>query len=140
MKNRKSSPARPPFTLLLLFSLVLTWATPALAQLETLLQQPLGSVDDGQFTLLRITLAPGTGNDGSAPGHRHPGDTIVYVESGTVTNQMNEEDIREYEAGDFWVEHPGDLHAVFRNNDPEVPAVVIVFMVNHPDEPLTVGE
>ena len=108
------------------------------AQREPLMQMPLLSADGKQFTLLRIELAPGTGNDGTAPGH--PGDTIVFVESGTVTNRMNNDEVKIFQTGEYWHEAPNDLHAVFRNNDPEIPASVIVFMVNDSDQPLTVGE
>lgn len=132
MKNRislKLSVVATLFTILFL--------SPALhAQLTTLMQQPLLS-DGEQFTLLRIELPPMTGNADPESGHRHPGDTIVYVESGTVTNQMNDEPAKEFRAGESWYEGPNELHAQFRNNDPEETAVVIVFMVNKQDEPLT---
>ena len=108
----------------------------ASAQISTLMQQTLQS-EGRQFTLLRIEIPPMSGNNNPESGHRHPGDTVVYVESGTVTNQMNNEAPVEYKAGDFWYEGPGELHAQFRNNDPEETAVVIVFMLNDHDEPLT---
>ena len=106
------------------------------AQQEQLTHQALQSVAGHDFTLLRITLPPLTGNDDPTRGHSHPGDTIVYVESGTVTNQMNDEDPKEYGAGEFWVEGPGELHAQFRNNDPREPAIVVVFMIAGTGEPL----
>ena len=134
MKNQKSVRT---FSTLALLAIISYLPLSASAQLETLLQQPLMSVDNSQFTLLRITLPPLTGNNDSANGHRHPVDTIVYVESGTVTNQMNDEAVKTYKAGESWVENPGDLHAQFRNNDPDIPAVVIVFMLTEPGDPLT---
>ena len=128
--NHPFSPARLAVLALMIIPLA------AFAQPETLMQQPLLS-DGRQFTLLRIELPPMSGNDDPANGHRHPGDTIVYVESGTITNQMNAEPVREYRAGEFWYEGPNELHARFRNNDPEKTAVVIVFMVNDAEAPLT---
>ena len=123
----------------LLAALCASLFLPALAsaQNETLLRQPLASVAGRDFTLLRITLPPMSGNGDPERGHRHPGDTIVYVESGTVTNQMGDGPSHDYHAGEFWVEGPEELHAVFRNNDPAEPAVVVVFMITGTGEPLT---
>ena len=103
------------FIIASILTALVSWTPAAFSQRETLMQQPLLSVAGKQFSLLRIELAPLTGNDGSAPGHRHPGDTIVYVESGTVTNQMNDDAVKEYRAGEFWYEAPGELHSQFMN-------------------------
>ena len=123
--------------LFMTFLITVLFSSPfANAQLSTLMQQPLLS-EGRQFTLLRIELPPMTGNADPEAGHRHPGDTIVYVEKGTVTNQMNNEPVKAYQKGEYWYEGPNELHAQFRNNNAEETAVVIVFMVNDQDEPLT---
>lgn len=76
-----------------------------------------------QVTVFRTELAPGY----KASSHRHPGETFVYILSGRIISQLEDEEPRVYEAGDFFFEPAGALHSRFENGDPKNPAVYIVF-------------
>ena len=100
-------------------------------QAELLMRERISSVEGMQVTVFRTELPPGY----KAPSHRHPGETFVYVLSGRVINQIEDEKPRVYTAGEFFLEPAGALHTRFENADPEQPAIYVVFGIRPAGEP-----
>lgn len=105
-----------------------SWSTAAYSQSEIqaqlLLKELISSAEGQQITVFRTELPPGYDETHS---HRHPGETFVYILSGRILNQMEHEEPRIYEAGEYFFEPAGALHSRFENADPDNPAVYIVF-------------
>jgi quercetin dioxygenase-like cupin family protein len=100
-------------------------------QAELLMRELIPSAAEGkQVTLFRTVLPPGY----KGVSHRHPGETFVYILSGRVINQIEDEKPKEFRAGDFFFEPAGALHARFENPDQEQPAVYIVFGIRPTSE------
>lgn len=97
---------------------------PAATRSTPLLRELLTSVDGKQVVMSRVEVPPGGGADVRA--HRHPGETVVYIVSGRITSQLNDEAPVVYKAGEAFFEPTGALHARFTNDDPKEPAVAIV--------------
>ena len=90
-----------------------------------------------QFDLIQLVLdfAPGTWT----PMHTHGGRGIITVVEGEVTSRMEDGTETTYQAGDMWVEEPGDYAEV--GNTGEAPARVFVsFLLPEGAELTTVRE
>jgi quercetin dioxygenase-like cupin family protein len=88
---------------------------------------------DKVILVKRIELKPGA----SAPPHVHPGMVTGYVETGTLEFQLKGEALKNLKAGDTFFEPPGSHHMVARNPDASGKKVVIAFVVNPKDAPLS---
>lgn len=93
------------------------------ADIQLLMQEKLSFAEGKTATVTRLEAPPGY----KAASHSHPGETFVYVESGRILNQVNDEEPKVYEAGDYFFEPANATHARFENTDPENSAVVIIF-------------
>jgi len=78
----------------------------------------------------QLSIAPG-GNSG---WHTHPGPVIVLVAQGSVVNYHADDPTctgQKFDAGEGFVETPGDVHIV-RNEDVNTPAVLVVTFLDVP--------
>lgn len=105
-----------------LVSLPTIYAQPSV-QAELLMSELISSMEGMRVTIFRTEIPPGY----IGVSHRHPGETFVYVLSGRVLNQIDEEEPKIYQAGEFFFEPANALHARFENPDTDSPAVYIVF-------------
>lgn len=88
----------------------------------------LPNVPEHSLISVTIELLPGI----SAPSHKHEGFVFAYVISGTVLSQLNQETAVVYNAGDSWVEKPGDQHSVTTNmSDTESVKILAVFVAKN---------
>lgn len=92
-------------------------------QAELLMSELISSMEGMRVTVFRTEVPPGY----VGRSHRHPGETFVFVLSGRLLNQIEDEEPRIYEAGEFFFEPADALHARFENPDSDRPAVYIVF-------------
>ena len=77
------------------------------------------------LTSVIVELKPGA----SVPARQHEGFVFVYVISGRVLSQLNQEAMTVYDAGDSWIENPGDRHSVTQNmGDTDGPKLLAVFV------------
>lgn len=111
-----------------LIASLLSWVPAVYAQsavkAELLMKEPVSSIEGKLVTVFRTEFPPGYNE---VKSHRHPGESFVYVLSGRIINQMEDEEPRLYQAGDFFFEPAGALHQRFENADPDKPAVYIIF-------------
>jgi quercetin dioxygenase-like cupin family protein len=98
------------------------------AKFDLLMREPLSSVEGLDITVTRLEVEPGY----TSASHRHPGETFVYIVSGRVLNQIDDEEPKVYEGGDFFFEPANALHAQFVNIDRENSAVVIIVGIRPP--------
>jgi len=95
--------------------------------------RPHPELADKVVIVQRIEIIPG----GSAPAHRHPGMVTGYVESGTLEFQVEGEPLLLLKKGDTFFEKPGSHHLVARNPDKTQKTVVIAFVINPKDTPVS---
>jgi hypothetical protein len=58
-------------------------------------------------------------NGGTSGWHSHPGPSLIFVVSGTITNYMSDGDhcmVQEYNAGQGFVDEGGDMVHMIKNN------------------------
>jgi quercetin dioxygenase-like cupin family protein len=107
----------------------------------TLLQQSLGELGDSDATMLILTVPPrrpasADGHSGRAfPMHKHSGPVFAYVLEGQVENQVDPDELKTYNAGDFWYEPAMHVHRLLRNLSDTRPARILVFEVLPKDKP-----
>jgi quercetin dioxygenase-like cupin family protein len=111
---------------------------------------PFGSVlaDEPQFKNAKVTPVyehelpnvPGKslravlveyGPDGGSPSHRHPSSAFIYarVLEGAIRSKVNDTPERTYQAGESWIEQPGDHHQVSHNASTTAPAKLLAIFV-----------
>lgn len=93
------------------------------AQLESLLRAPIESAPGMELSVTKATVPPGY----KANSHSHPGETFVYILSGRVLNQVDDQEPKTYEAGDFFFEHANATHARFENLSADEPVVFLIY-------------
>ncbi len=76
-------------------------------------------------TAVEVNYPPG----GSSTAHRHPGITLVYVLEGEIRSKV--------EAGQMFMETPGQLHGVSRNASDTKPAKFLALLFAEKGKPLT---
>lgn len=112
----------PMFTAGLLCCMASVQAQQPQAQFDLLMRQALTSAAGKDLTVTRLEVEPGY----SANSHSHPGETFVFVLSGRILNQVDDQEPQFYEAGDFFFEPANSRHAQFVNQDPVSNAVVLI--------------
>ena len=83
------------------------------------------------LTSVMVSFSPGA----KATPHRH-GDAFVYVYvlSGTVRSQINDEPAKVYHAGQDWYEPPGSHHVVAENvSATDSAKLLVIFVANTGD-------
>jgi quercetin dioxygenase-like cupin family protein len=84
-------------------------------------------------TAVEVSYGPGE----SSPSHRHPGITIAYVLEGTIRSKVGDEPERTYNAGQMFLETPGQLHGVSANASTSRPAKLLAVLLTEKGVPLT---
>ena len=111
---------------------------------------PFGSAlaDEPKFKNAKVTLVyehelpnvPGKslravlveyGPEGGSPSHRHPSSAFIYarVLEGAIRSKVNDAPERTYQAGESWIEQPGDHHQVSHNASTTAPAKLLAIFV-----------
>jgi len=83
------------------------------------------------------------GADGGSPSHRHPSSAFIYarVLEGAIRSKVNEAPERTYQAGESWIEQPGDHHQVSRNASSTAPAKLLaIFVVDTSDREIVIPD
>ena len=123
---------RLPLFLLLFLLFTLSLAATTLAHgekegvtREKLVMEALPNVPGHNLTAITVELSPGH----IAAAHRHEAFLFVYVLSGRVRSQLDDEPAVDYAAGDTWIEPPGSLHGLTQNLSKTEPARLLVVFV-----------
>ena len=123
---------------------------------------PFGSVlaDEPQFKNAKVTVVsdhelpnvPGKslravlveyGPGGGSPSHRHPSSAFIYarVLEGAIRSKVNDAPERTYQAGESWIEQPGDHHQVSQNASTTAPAKLLaIFVVDTSDREIVIPD
>jgi quercetin dioxygenase-like cupin family protein len=83
------------------------------------------------------------GADGGSPSHRHPSSAFIYarVLEGAIRSKVNEAPERTYQAGESWIEQPGDHHQVSRNASTTASAKLLaIFVVDTSDREIVIPD
>jgi quercetin dioxygenase-like cupin family protein len=84
-------------------------------------------------TAVEVSYGPGE----SSPSHRHPGITIAYVLEGSIRSKVGDEPEQTYNAGQMFLETPGQLHGVSANASTTRPARLLAVLLAQKGVPLT---
>lgn len=120
------------FTLSFAFTIHAAEAPPPVTITE-LLKKAHPEAADKEVLIKRIELQPGV----AAPPHVHPGMVAGYIESGTLEFQLKDSPLQVLKTGDTFFEPPGSHHMVGRNPDAKEKTVIIAFVINPKDAPLS---
>jgi quercetin dioxygenase-like cupin family protein len=124
---------------------------------------PFGSVlaDETKFKNAKVTLVvyehelpnvPGKslravlveyGPGGGSPSHRHPSSAFIYarVLEGAIRSKVNDAPERTYQAGESWIEQPGDHHQISQNASTTAPAKLLaIFVVDTSDREIVIPD
>ncbi len=119
--------------LVILSPLAVAHSTSGLISREKLMNIVLAALPGHQLTAVTVTLKPGA----SAPAHYHEATVFAYVLSGTVQSQLNDQLIQTWQAGDSWIERPGDQHTLTRNPSQQDNATILAVFVAEQNARLT---
>ena len=72
--------------------------------------------------------------------HRHPGELFVYVQTGAIEYQKDDEPPELYESGSVLYEPPYSLHTLFRNPSETEEARLVLIYIATKGKPLTIRE
>ena len=101
------------------------------AQIKTILQRGLPTVEGKHITIFHATLPPNF----VGGKHYHTGPVYVYVLEGVFTIDEPGKARQTFKAGDLYEEPLGTPMQAFNMNTSE-PTMILVIQVNRPDEPL----
>ena len=99
-----------------------------------LIREPLAPMQDSEVTMLTLTLAPGS----NSHPHRHTGPVFAYILEGSIENQVDPGEARNYHRGDFFYEPPMHTHRQMRNLSATEPARVLVVEIGEKGKAFTV--
>jgi len=118
---------------LLLLSILLSGSL--FAQSSLPLTVPLPELLENQEVfIVKVDLAPG--QEGTP--HRHNAQVVVYVLSGEIEMQVNDEAPVRLTAGQTFLESPDDIHSASRNVSESEPASFLAFLVKEVGAPVSV--
>lgn len=84
-------------------------------------------------TAVEVSYGPGE----SSPSHRHPGITIAYVLEGEIRSKVGDGPEKTYQAGEMFLETPGQLHGVSGNASTTKPARLLAILLAGKGQQLT---
>ena len=99
------------------------------AKVSTIFDQELPNTPGKSLRVVLVEYSPG----GSNPSHMHPKSAFTYatVIEGKIKSQVNDGELRVYNALEHWTEVPGDHHKVSANASSTEPAkLMAVFIVD----------
>lgn len=105
--------------------------------LSPLFSKPLPNAQGKTFTSAIVDFPP----DARALPHRH-GNAFVYayVLHGTVRSKLDDEPMRTYGQGEYWVEQPGTHHVATENASRIKPAKLLVIFISDTGDKLKVDD
>lgn len=99
--------------------------------IPSLMQESIGDVGDAEASMLILNIPAS-----SPPGphrafrmHKHSGPVFAYVIEGSVENQVDPDQPKTYNAGDYWYEPAMHVHRLLRNLSDTQQARILVFEV-----------
>jgi quercetin dioxygenase-like cupin family protein len=97
------------------------------AKVTLVYEHELPNVPGKSLRAVLVEYGPG----GGSPSHRHPSSAFIYarVLEGAIRSKVNEAPERTYQAGESWIEQPGDHHQVSQNASTTAPAKLLAIFV-----------
>lgn len=102
---------------------------------KTLMQENLSGVTDPEVTVITLTVGPGD----VSPPHEHIGPVFAYILEGAIENQVDPDQPKTYNAGDFFYEPAMHVHRILRNLSKTEAAKLLIFEVGEKGKPFTIG-
>ena len=102
-------------------------------------EHELPNVPGKSLRAVLVEYGPG----GGSPSHRHPSSAFIYarVLEGAIRSKVNDAPERTYQAGESWIEQPGDHHQVSQNASTTAPATLLaIFVVDTGDREIVVPD
>jgi quercetin dioxygenase-like cupin family protein len=102
-------------------------------------EHELPNVPGKSLRAVLVEYGPG----GGSPSHRHPSSAFIYarVLEGAIRSKVNDAPERTYQAGESWIEQPGDHHQVSQNASPTAPAKLLaIFVVDTSDREIVIPD
>ncbi len=99
----------------------------------------LPNVPGKSLRAVLVEYSPGAGS----PSHRHPSSAFIYarVLEGAIRSKVNDAPERTYQAGESWIERPGDHHQVSQNASTTAPAKLLaIFVVDTSDREIVIPD
>jgi quercetin dioxygenase-like cupin family protein len=106
------------------------------AKVSIVFDNPLPNVPGKSLKGVLVEYGPG----GFSPAHMHAKSAFITatVLDGAIRSAVNDGSAKVYKAGESFIEHPGDRHAVSANASTTAPArLLAVFVVDTNDTELT---
>jgi quercetin dioxygenase-like cupin family protein len=100
-------------------------------------EHELPNVPGKSLRAVLVEYGPG----GGSPSHRHPSSAFIYarVLEGAIRSKVNDAPERTYQAGESWIEQPGDHHQVSQNASTTAPAKLLaIFVVDTSDREIVI--
>ncbi|HXR16286.1 MAG: cupin domain-containing protein [Candidatus Sulfotelmatobacter sp.] len=99
--------------------------------IPTLMQESIGDIGDAEASMLILNIPanPPAGRHGAFPMHKHSGPVFAYVLEGSVENQVDPDQPKTYNTGDYWYEPAMHVHRLLRNLSDTQQARILVFEV-----------
>lgn len=97
------------------------------AKVTVVSEHELPNVPGKSLRAVLVEYGPG----GGSPSHRHPSSAFIYarVLEGAIRSKVNDAPERTYQAGESWIEQPGDHHQVSQNASATAPAKLLAIFV-----------
>lgn len=102
---------------------------------KTLMQEPLGDINNPEVSVITLTVAPGA----VSPPHKHMGPVFAYILEGKIENQVDPDAPKTYSVGDFFYEPAMHVHRALRNLSQTEHAKLLIFQVGEMGKPFTTG-
>lgn len=96
------------------------------------MQQVIPELPGKVVRVVKVSFKPGQ----SSEAHMHPGSVFAYVAHGSVVSQLEGQPLRTYRQGEGWYETPGIHHLVTRNASATEPAILLVWAISGPRQPV----
>ena len=97
----------------------------------------LPNVPGHRLTAVTIELGPGV----AVPAHTHDAVVWAYVLEGVVRSQLGDDEPKDFETGQSWIEPPGVVHSLTQNLSSVEPAKILaVFVAKDGAQLTTSGE
>jgi quercetin dioxygenase-like cupin family protein len=109
------------------------------AKITLVYDHALPNVPGKSLRAVLVEYGPG----GGSPSHRHPSSAFIYarVLEGAIRSKVNDAPERTYQAGESWIEQPGDHHQVSQNASTTAPAKLLaIFVVDTSDREIVIPD
>jgi quercetin dioxygenase-like cupin family protein len=109
------------------------------AKVTLVYEHELPNVPGKSLRAVLVEYGPG----GGSPSHRHPSSAFIYarVLEGAIRSKVNDAPERTYQAGESWIEQPGDHHQVSQNASTTAPAKLLaIFVVDTSDREIVIPD